>query len=56
MYRNEPLEKYIEGAARGTEAPGGVACYLADAASRCVKLNVEINPAALKNQELMRKA
>lgn len=33
----------------------GVACYLAEAAFRCAKLNVEVNLAALKNQELVKK-
>lgn len=33
----------------------GVACYLADAAFRCAKLNVETNLAVLKNQELVKK-
>lgn len=33
----------------------GVACYLADAAFRCAKLNVEINLAIIKNQNLAEK-
>ncbi|TVL98761.1 MAG: hypothetical protein CV087_20450 [Candidatus Brocadia sp. WS118] len=33
----------------------GVACYLANAAFRCAKLNVEINLAAMKNHELVKK-
>ena len=33
----------------------GVACYLADAAFQCAKLNVEINLATIKNQSLVEK-
>lgn len=33
----------------------GVACFLADAAFRCAKLNVEINLAAIRNQSLVEK-
>jgi glutamate formiminotransferase/formiminotetrahydrofolate cyclodeaminase len=34
----------------------GVACYLADAAFQCAKLNVEINLATIRNQNLVEKA